>query len=648
MATVISHNILSPLGFTSEMNYHAMKCGKSSLHRYEQVFDSPLKVTASIFDDETRKELLIDGFTLFESIVIRSIQKAIEKIDISLADSCLILSTTKADIESLGVLPDESILPGHTAQRIAQYLGFINAPIVVCNACISGVSALITAARLIDLGIYTNVVICGCDILGKFIVSGFDSLKALSPDECKPFDEERIGLNLGEAAATIVLSKDIGKWHICRGEICNDAYHITTPSPKGIGLGTALQRILKNGKEDLAFINLHGTATMYNDQMEWKALEQSHLTDVPANALKGYVGHTMGAAGILECIISMLSVDDGIILGTRGYNASGVSGNINISSSNRFSDKSSFIKLISGFGGCNAAIYFTSKADKQNCTLRPNKSIVISNVQISNEKALVNTKQLVTSEKGKNLLFELYKNYIGDYPRFYKMDGLSRLGLLATELLIKAQPIFDWREQTAVVLFNQSSSICADKKYLKSIHETENYFPSPGAFVYTLPNIVNGEIALRHNMHGETSFYILPDKNEEVMKQLVEATLANTNISYCITGWLEYTDDNHFVADIKLIKNNLNKKDEMEELTLKLKEQIIEALNLEGMSPEDIDVKAPLFGDAGIGLDSIDALEIIVLLEKNYGIRLQNAAEGKAIFTSIENIAKYVNEHRTK
>ncbi len=86
----------------------------------------------------------------------------------------------------------------------------------------------------------------------------------------------------------------------------------------------------------------------------------------------------------------------------------------------------------------------------------------------------------------------------------------------------------------------------------------------------------------------------------------------------------------------------------MEELTLKLKEQIIEALNLEGMSPEDIDVKAPLFGDAGIGLDSIDALEIIVLLEKNYGIRLQNAAEGKAIFTSIENIAKYVNEHRTK
>lgn len=87
----------------------------------------------------------------------------------------------------------------------------------------------------------------------------------------------------------------------------------------------------------------------------------------------------------------------------------------------------------------------------------------------------------------------------------------------------------------------------------------------------------------------------------------------------------------------------------MEDLVLKLKEQIIEALNLEGVSPEDdIDVKAPLFGDEGLGLDSIDALEIIVLLEKNYGIRLSNAAEGKAIFTSIEHIADYVKEHRTK
>lgn len=85
----------------------------------------------------------------------------------------------------------------------------------------------------------------------------------------------------------------------------------------------------------------------------------------------------------------------------------------------------------------------------------------------------------------------------------------------------------------------------------------------------------------------------------------------------------------------------------MEELILELKERIIEALNLEEMTPDEIDAQAPLFGD-GLGLDSIDALELIVLLEKNYGIRLANPAEGKAIFKSVKSIAQYVSEHRTK
>lgn len=86
----------------------------------------------------------------------------------------------------------------------------------------------------------------------------------------------------------------------------------------------------------------------------------------------------------------------------------------------------------------------------------------------------------------------------------------------------------------------------------------------------------------------------------------------------------------------------------MEEIIQQLKEQIIESLNLEEMTPEEMDATKPLFGEDGLGLDSIDALELIVLLEKNYGIRLANAAEGKAIFTSIENIAKYVSENRKK
>ena len=107
----------------------------------------------------------------------------------------------------------------------------------------------------------------------------------------------------------------------------------------------------------------------------------------------------------------------------------------------------------------------------------------------------------------------IYKQYIDDYPKFYKMDSLSRLGFVATELLLNAEgqrkdiPT----EDRAVILFNRSSSIMADKKYLVSIKDPEDYFPSPSVFVYTLPNIVTGEIAMRNLYHGETSFYITDD-----------------------------------------------------------------------------------------------------------------------------------------
>ena len=110
--------------------------------------------------------------------------------------------------------------------------------------------------------------------------------------------------------------------------------------------------------DDLALVNVHGTSTLYNDEMESKALARAGLKDVPVNTLKGFYGHTMGAAGILEVILSMASIDDKMILATRGYSECGVSQPLNISNENRDTDKRSFVKLLSGFGGCNAAMLF--------------------------------------------------------------------------------------------------------------------------------------------------------------------------------------------------------------------------------------------------------------------------------------------------
>lgn len=115
--------------------------------------------------------------------------------------TAFILSSTKGNIE-------ENISLADSAQRIANQLGIDAKPIVVCNACISGLSALILGNRLIDSDLYDAAIVCGCDTPRQFILSGFQSLKALSPEPCRPFDMERMGLNLGEAAATLILSKN--------------------------------------------------------------------------------------------------------------------------------------------------------------------------------------------------------------------------------------------------------------------------------------------------------------------------------------------------------------------------------------------------------------------------------------------------------
>ena len=197
MVYVLADNIISPLGDTSEDNYQAVKAGKSAIRAYAPMTDGiPDGFIASLMSAD------------FEDLVFRSAGKAIEASGINVADarSVFILSSTKGAIEGLGKDADENLYLGETAQRIATRLGFTARPVVVCNACISGSAAMILASRLLQLGTYDHVVVCGADCPQRFIISGFQSLNAMSAESCRPFDIERQGLNLGEAAATVVLS----------------------------------------------------------------------------------------------------------------------------------------------------------------------------------------------------------------------------------------------------------------------------------------------------------------------------------------------------------------------------------------------------------------------------------------------------------
>lgn len=571
MVSVLADNVISPLGETSEENYQAVKEGKSAIHAY-----APM--TAGIPNGFVASLLSSD----FEELAFRSAQKAIDAsgINISSTRTVFILSSTKGSIEKLGQTDDDKLYLGNIAQRIATRLGIQLSPIVVCNACISGLAAMILASRLLVSKKYDYAVVCGADCPGRFIISGFQSLNAMSAFSCQPFDIERQGLNLGEAAATVVLGREITTksvnngcrkqvWQIGHGYIKNDAYHISAPSKTAEGLYEALLKTM-NGidKRNIAFINAHGTATLFNDQMEAIAIHRAELQDIPVNALKGYVGHTLGAAGIMETILCMKAVDDHTVLGTRGYEEVGVSGRIQLSSKHHSTIKTSFIKQLSGFGGCNAALYAQSVGvkplefsdSKTNGGGSANISYSVMKkhrVHITPQGIWLDNKEFIIDKEitQNGLLTALYKQIIGNYPKYYKMDGLCRLGFVASELLLKAERdegsfTEDINKTRAIVFFNRSSSIASDKKYLASIAEKDNYFPSPSVFVYTLPNIVTGEIAIRNGYHGETSFYILPHKNELLMQDIIETTFMDEQTTSVLTGWLDYEDSEHFEADL--------------------------------------------------------------------------------------------------
>lgn len=571
MAYIIADNIISPLGETSEGNYLSVKAGRSGIRAYEPgTCNIPEGFYASLLFED------------FETLALKSAQKAIANAQLELKGkrTAFILSSTKGNIE-------ENISLADSAQRIANQLGIDAKPIVVCNACISGLSALILGNRLIDSGLYDAAIVCGCDTPRQFILSGFQSLKALSPEPCRPFDMERMGLNLGEAAATLILSKNPiqgNTWRMGDGFIRNDAFHISTPSKTADGLYLSLQRTLESFtkeissackqidmKAHLAFINAHGTATLFNDQMESVAIGRAGLSDLPANAYKSFWGHTMGAAGILETIISMKAIDDDTILGTRGFSELGVSGKMNICAENRPTDKKGFIKMLSGFGGCNATIWAAKNPERENIALpqieQQNREFTTTHtIRITPEEVVLDHQKLWEGNQNANeklgeqegqehhsLLTTLYKQMIGNYPKFYKMDGLSRLGFVASEILLNAEK-GETDKERAIIFFNHSSSIASDRNYKESINDKDNYFPSPSIFVYTLPNIVTGEIAIRNHFHGETSFFILPDKDKRMMEEILQASCRDDQSKSFLTGWIDYEDERHFEADLKIKK----------------------------------------------------------------------------------------------
>lgn len=541
----IADNIVSPLGMGTEANYGAVKAGGSALKVYPEMFGMAGPFCAAVFEPLTIESGVEGDFSRFEKLAILAVQGAVRGSDTDTASggTVFVLSTTKGDLETpLAV----------SARKIAAYFGNSNTPLVVSNACISGVAAQIAAMRALRSGRYSTAVVVGADELSRFTLSGFQCLKALSAEPCHPYSAERNGLNLGEAGACIVYKAvdkaADGDWVIENGVIRNDANHISGPSRTGEGSYNALRAVLSGiSPEEIAFINAHGTSTNYNDEMEAIAISRTQLASAPVNTLKGCYGHTLGAAGILETILSMAAVDDCTVLGTHGFESLGVSKPISVSVDNSATYKRAFVKLLSGFGGVNAAMVMRKLAADD----RPYSIPQAVDARELTESLSVELNPDNFSLKGFN------PNTLGaPYPKYFKMDNLCRLGYVASEMLLKdSAERFTPREDTAVILFNANSSIDNDRKYLATI-TPEEFYPSPSLFVYTLPNIVTGEIAIRNKFMGETSVYILEKPDIAEMQAIVNEALQDPATKRILYGWVDYRDDINFDTNISLIKMN--------------------------------------------------------------------------------------------
>ena len=177
---------------------------------------------------------------------------------------------------------------------------------------------------------------------------------------------------------------------------------------------------------------------------------------------------------------------------------------------------------------------------------------------ITDKAAQVNGRPLEHEQTGSAMLSELYRTHVADWPKFFKMDTLSKVGFLASELLLKecGEKRLDGEEfslKRAIILFGTTASLCADRNYQETIQDKDNYYPSPALFVYTLPNIVTGEIAIRNHYRGETSFYVLDGYDAAAMAFHIQCAFQDSVTDSVLAGWVDSSSNDDFRCFFTLV-----------------------------------------------------------------------------------------------
>lgn len=341
-----SENIISPLGESAESTFSSMKEGETAVRiNKNRGFNNEDLYLSTFSKPRTFTELLLQCCEPFKDLL-------------SSPTTLLVISTTKGDLNH----HSKAILT--PVEELVSRFNLPTFPLIISNACISGVVAINKAAELVRLGRFERAIVLGCDVVSDFVTYGFQCLYALSESPCKPYDKNRSGINLGEAAASVLITSNKNEllndpflW--LAGATTNDANHISGPSRTGEGLYRAIENTCKRANIDKTKIDViaaHGTSTRYNDDMESIAFNRAGLGDVRLHSIKGYLGHTLGAAGVLETAITLQCMRNGLWLSTAGFDQPGTTESLNVQTQNEELQVKTAMKSASGFGGCNSAL----------------------------------------------------------------------------------------------------------------------------------------------------------------------------------------------------------------------------------------------------------------------------------------------------
>lgn len=341
-------SIVTPLGNTLEEHFDAFQNGLSGIKLVENAGFQDTTIPLAKREEITGNR--------YDTLLREALEKAQASYSTQTERTAVIVSSTKGNID---------LLPGDTfasTQPIIHEFFPQTDVFIISNACVSGVIAINTAADYLLAGTYDEVIVIGIDAVSEFVSYGFQSLFALSNEACKPFDKSRNGTTLGEGCGIVLVSNQKPNDFAVLykgGSSSNDANHISGPSRTGEGLVRSIEKTLKRSgiaASAIDFVSAHGTATVFNDEMESIAFGRTNLDHVPLNSMKGYFGHTLGAAGILETIMSLVSMEKNILFPNLGFNETGTSVPLNIIQRIESKELNTILKTASGFGGGNASL----------------------------------------------------------------------------------------------------------------------------------------------------------------------------------------------------------------------------------------------------------------------------------------------------